>query len=111
MGKIQPRTPRGAAGSVDRRNVVVDLAIGVECEPVTNPGKSIGEIECAEAGAWIFATELFCSGNPRDTKEAFQKGMDCDRHVTLAAPDDGALKAEFQIFGRLEAYLLDMDPR
>ena len=37
--------------------------------------------------------------------------MQGDGHVSLAAPDDGALETEFQIFGGAKADFLKLDPR
>ena len=111
MGQIEAGAPGGAARRVDGGDVVVHFAIGVEGEPVAQVGQAIGEVERSETRAGIVAAEFLSPRNVGEAEEAFQKAMQRDGDVSLAAPDDGALETEFEIFGWAEADFFDVDPR
>ena len=110
MRQIEARAPCGATRRVDGRYVVVHLAVGIEGEPLAQEGQPVGEIEGAEACAGIVGAELLVCGRRGDTEEALQKRMQSDWPMAFSAPDDRALKAEFQILCRSEADLLKMHP-
>ena len=110
MRKVEAGAPGGASRRVDGRDVVVHFAIGVEREPVAEVREAIGEVESAETSTGVVAAILDLSAWRRKAEEAFEKGMQSNRSVALAAPDHGAFKAEFEILGGTEADLFKVHP-
>ncbi len=110
MGEIKTGPPRGAVGIVDGRKIVVHQRVKIEREPVAEAGKAVVEVECAKARAGIIGAELYRCSRRSQAEEPLQKRMEVDRLVIFAAPDDGALEAEFQVLCGAEADLLHMDP-
>ena len=97
MGKIEARPDGGAAGSVDRGNIVMHLRVRVERKPVADKREPVGEIESAEAGARVFRAGFDRAIRSGKTEETIQKGMEGDWLVALAPPDYRALEPHFQV--------------
>src|SRR3569833_302009 len=75
MREIETRAPGSATGCINGRYVVVNLAVGIEREPVTKKGKPVREIECAETSSGIVAAEFVAVGWRLKADEAFQEGV------------------------------------
>src|SRR6266567_5555499 len=108
--EVQARPPRSAPRSIDRRYVVVHLAIRVEREPVAHERQTIRKVECAKSRAGIVPAELDVWLRRRNAEEAFQEGMQSDRNVSLASPDNRALKAKLEIISGAKADLFHVHP-
>src|SRR5665213_2922682 len=110
LGEVEAGAVGGAARSAGGRYVVVDDGVGVEGDVVAHKREAPGEVEGAEAGAGVVAADLFGEGGVVDVEEALEEGVDGDRSVALAAPDDGALEAELEVRCGSECEHFGMDP-
>src|SRR5580700_7180313 len=94
----------------DGEDVIVYFRIVIEGRPLAEKGQAPGEINRAETSAGVTAREFFCSGGIADAVEAAPERTQCHRFVSHAAPDDRALKTDFNVGGYLERNFFGMSP-
>ena len=83
----------------------------IEREPIADEREPVGEVKGAKARPRIIIAKLVDRADAGGrAEEASQKTVNRDAFMALAAPDHGALEAEFEVFRGPEADLLDVDP-
>src|SRR3984957_12212620 len=94
----------------DGEDVIVYFRIAIEGQPLGQIGQAPGEVEGTEAGAGVPGRELFPSVGVADAVEATPERTECNGLVSLASPNNRALKSEFKVRGGLERNLFRMHP-
>src|SRR6185503_3645735 len=97
--------------SADRCNVIVRDRVDIQGCIAAYKGKTVREIEVAEARSRIISRKLFPWSGIARIEEALKKSVQCYRSMPSASEDNGPLETEFKVHGRTERKHLGMHPR
>ena len=110
MGEIKPRPNGSVARRGNGEDIVMYFRVGIKGQPLGEVRQPPGEVNGTEAGAGIVAGEFLPSVGVADAVEAVPESTQGYGRVSHAAPDDGALKAKFEVRRWLERNLFRVCP-